>query len=105
MMHVYVYFYFNMNPCIYRRYLFVYILYINFCKSSVCICFNCMQFKTLCGIAQLDVGHVTICSAKRMTMLSHVACPNMGGWGCYNMVSELHFSTLSLDGLSKFELK
>jgi hypothetical protein len=45
MPHVYVYCYFSMNPFIYRTYLYVYVLYINFRKSSVCICFNCMQFK------------------------------------------------------------
>jgi hypothetical protein len=59
MLHVYVYCYFSMNPCIYIMYLSVYLLYIKFRKSSVCICFNCMQFKNLCGIAQLDVGYVT----------------------------------------------
>jgi protein-arginine kinase activator protein McsA len=26
-------------------YLFVYVLYIKFHKSSMCICFNCMQFE------------------------------------------------------------
>jgi hypothetical protein len=35
MLHVYVYYYFGMNPCIYKMYLSVYILYIMFCKSSV----------------------------------------------------------------------
>ena len=45
MLHVYVYYYFNMNLCIYITYFFVCILYINFHKSYVCICFNCMQFK------------------------------------------------------------
>jgi hypothetical protein len=30
-----------------------------------------------------------------------VAWPGLGGRGCYNMVSELQFSTLSLDGLRK----
>jgi hypothetical protein len=28
-----------------------------------------------------------------------------GGWGCYNMVSELQFSTLSLDGPSKMNVE
>jgi hypothetical protein len=45
MLHVYVYCYFSMNLCIHIMYLFVYVLYIKFCKSSVCICFNCMQFE------------------------------------------------------------
>jgi hypothetical protein len=38
---------------------------------------------------------------QRTKTIFGVAWPNMGGRGCYNMVSELHFSTLSLDGLSK----
>jgi hypothetical protein len=42
MLHVHVYYYFSMNLCIYKMYLFFYILYIMFHKSSVCICFNCM---------------------------------------------------------------
>jgi hypothetical protein len=36
---------FSMNPCIYGMYVFVYVLYIKFCKSYMCICFNCMQFE------------------------------------------------------------
>jgi hypothetical protein len=32
---------------------------------------------------------------------SGVAWPGLGGRRCYNMVLELQFSTLSLDGLSK----
>jgi hypothetical protein len=30
----------------------------------MCI-FNCMQLENLCGIAQLDVGYVIVCSAER----------------------------------------
>jgi hypothetical protein len=45
MLHVYVYCYFSMNLCIYEIYLSVYILYIMFHKSFVCIYFNCMQFE------------------------------------------------------------
>jgi hypothetical protein len=36
-----------------------------------------------------------------MKAFSRVAWPDMGGQGCYNMVLEIHFSTLSLDGPSK----
>jgi hypothetical protein len=32
---------------------------------------------------------------------SGVAWPDLGGQGCYNMVSELQFSTLSMDGPRK----
>jgi hypothetical protein len=44
MLHVCVYCYLSMNLCIYIMYLFDYVLYIKLCNSSVCICFNCMQF-------------------------------------------------------------
>jgi hypothetical protein len=47
MLHVYVYYYLSMNLCIYIMYLSVYILYIKLRKSSVCICFNCMQFEKI----------------------------------------------------------
>ena len=47
MLHVYVYYYFSMNPCIYIMYLSVYILYIKFRKSFVCICFNCTKFEKI----------------------------------------------------------
>jgi hypothetical protein len=42
MLHVYVYGYFSMNFFFYIMNLSVYILYIKFHMSSVCICFNCM---------------------------------------------------------------
>jgi hypothetical protein len=38
---------------------------------------------------------------QRMKEFSGVAWPDLGGRGCYNMVLELQFSTLSLDGSSK----
>jgi hypothetical protein len=44
-LHVYVFYYYSMNPCIYEMYFPVYVLYIMFRKSSVCIYFNCMQFE------------------------------------------------------------
>jgi hypothetical protein len=37
---------------------------------------------------------------QRIKPYSGVAWPGLVGQGCYNMVSELHFSTLSLDGPS-----
>jgi hypothetical protein len=42
MMHVYVYYYFGMNPCNYKMHLSIYVIYIKFHNSSVCICFNCL---------------------------------------------------------------
>ena len=63
------------------------------------------SLKILCGIAQLDVGYVTVCSTERMKSFSCVACLDMGRRGCYNMVLELWFSTLSLDGPRNFELR
>jgi hypothetical protein len=67
MLHVYVYCHFSMNPCIYIMYLSIYIfIYICFHRSSMCICILiACSSKSLCGIAQLDVGYVTICSAER----------------------------------------
>jgi hypothetical protein len=38
---------------------------------------------------------------QRMKVFSGVAWPGLGGRGCYNMVSDLQFSTLSLDRPSK----
>ena len=39
--------------------------------------------KILCGIAQLDAGYVTVCSAERTKVFSHVECLGVGGQGCY----------------------
>jgi hypothetical protein len=39
---VYVYYHLYMNPCNYICILYVYVIYICFLKSSVCIYFNCM---------------------------------------------------------------
>jgi hypothetical protein len=67
-----------------QMYLYVYVLYICFCKSSVCIyILIACSAKNLCGIAQLGVGYVTVCSAERMKVFSRVAWPDMGGRGCY----------------------
>jgi hypothetical protein len=54
-MHVYVYCYFSLNPCIYIIYLSFYIIYIKLRKSFVCICFNFMQFKKI--MWHSSVGH------------------------------------------------
>jgi hypothetical protein len=70
MLHVYLYCYFNMNPCIYTTYLFIYVLYINFCKSSVCICVNCIQFENFMWHSLL------------------------GCWVCYNMFPRENKSVL-----------
>ena len=71
MLHVYVYRYFGVNQCIYIMYFFVYILYICFRKSSVCIYFNCMQFK-------------------KFMWHSSVGC-----WVCYSMFRRENESVLS----------
>jgi hypothetical protein len=71
MLHVYVYYYFNMNSCFYIMYLSVYILYMKFHKGSMCICFNCMQFK-------------------KFMWHSSVGC-----WVCYNMFHRENESVLS----------
>jgi hypothetical protein len=85
-----------------QMHLYVHVIYICFRKRSVCIyILIACSAKNLCVIAQLDVGYVTVCSVERMKELSEVTWADLGGRGCYNMVSEIQFSTLSLDGLSK----
>jgi hypothetical protein len=37
--------------------------------------------KNLCGISQLDVGYVTVCSTERNKVFSHVSWPCLGGGG------------------------
>jgi hypothetical protein len=64
-------------------YLSVYIIYICFRKSSMCIYLIACGSKNLCGIAQLDAGYVTVCSTKRTKVFSHVSWPRLGGRGCY----------------------
>jgi hypothetical protein len=101
MMHVYVYCYFSVNPCIYIC-ICMFTFYIKcFRKSSVCMYLIAYSSKNSCGIAQLDVGYVTVCSAERKKEFYGVAWPGVDGRGCYKLVSELQFSTLSLDGLNK----
>jgi hypothetical protein len=39
--------------------------------------------------------------SRETKVFSGVAWPDMGGRGCYNIVSELQFSTLILDGPGK----
>jgi hypothetical protein len=65
MLHVHVYRYFSMNPCIYRCIrLFTFYIYVSARSLCVYILIAC-SLKNLCGIAQLDTGYVTICSAER----------------------------------------
>jgi hypothetical protein len=73
-------------------------LYIIFHARFLCVyVLIACSSKHLCGIAQLDAGYVTVCSAERTKAFSRVACLSVDGRGCYNMVSEIHFSTLSMD--------
>jgi hypothetical protein len=71
MLHVYGYCYFGMNPFIYIMYLFVYVLYVCFSKSSMCIYFNCMHLE-------------------KFMWHSLVGC-----WVCYNMFRRENESVLS----------
>jgi hypothetical protein len=90
-----------MNLCIYICIcLFTFYIYVSTRVLCVYILIACSS-KNLCGIAQLDVGYVTVCSTERTKVFSHVSWPDLGGRGRYNMVSELQFSTLSLDGPNK----
>jgi hypothetical protein len=49
-------------------------------------------------------GYVTFWLQEAQHESFSVACPILGGQGCYNTVSELHFSTLSLK-LCEWKLK
>jgi hypothetical protein len=59
---------FSMNSCIYKCiFLITFYIYI-FHKSSVCICILiACSSKKICGIAQLDVGYVTLCFHRENT--------------------------------------
>jgi hypothetical protein len=47
-------------------FIYLHFIYKSSARVMFVYMFNCMHFKkTLCGIAQLDVGYVTICSAER----------------------------------------
>jgi hypothetical protein len=67
-----------------------------------CIC--CMCISTI--ILYKSVNLQSICMFKYCIQFKIFTWHSpTGGWGCYNMVSELQFSTLSLDGPSKLKLK
>jgi hypothetical protein len=57
------------------------------CVSARALCvYNLIacSSKNLCGIAQLDVGYVTVCSTKREHKeFLGVALSGMDGQGCY----------------------
>jgi hypothetical protein len=92
MLHACVYCYFTMNLCIYTIYLSIYVLYIMFCKSSVCIYFNCMQFKKF--MWQLGAGYVTVCSVERTKMFSRVSWPDHGWSGTLHQHHPWHFLSI-----------
>jgi hypothetical protein len=48
------------------------------------IYFKCMQLEKSCGIAQLVVGYVTICSAERTRVFFGIAWLGMDGRERYN---------------------
>jgi hypothetical protein len=60
------------------RYIYIYI-YIYISARVLCV-------YILCGIAQLDVGYVIVCSAKRTRAFSRVSWPDLGGQGCYKSI-------------------
>jgi hypothetical protein len=66
MLHVYVYCYFSVNLCIYRG-ICMFTFYIYNASTRVLCVYILIAYssKNLCGIAQLDVGYVTICSVER----------------------------------------
>jgi hypothetical protein len=76
MLHVYVYYYFSVNLCIYRCIcMFTFYIYVSARVLCVYILIACSS-KNLCGIAQLDTGYVTVCSAERtVRVLCCIAWP------------------------------
>jgi hypothetical protein len=74
---------FCMNMCNYSMYLYVYVLYIISARVLCVYVLIACSSKSVGGIAQLDVGYVTLCSAERMKELSHVLWPGLGGRGHY----------------------
>jgi hypothetical protein len=88
MLHVYVYCYFSVNLCIHEMYLCVYDFFIYISTRVLCVyILIACSLKNLCGIAQLYIGYVAVCSAERMKVFSCVSWFDLGGRGCYNMVS------------------
>jgi hypothetical protein len=79
MLHVYDYCYFCVNLCIYRCIcMFTFYIYVSARALCVYILIACSS-KILSGIAQLDVGYVTVCSAERTKVFSCVSWPKLGG--------------------------
>jgi len=54
-----------------------------FRKSYVCMYLIANNSKILCGIAQLDVGYVIVCSAERKKELFGIVWPSVDGQGRY----------------------
>jgi hypothetical protein len=76
-MHVCVYFYFSMKSCIYVNYLSVkFYIYVSARALGVYNLIACSS-KNLFGIAQYDVGFVTLCFVERMKVFSDIAWPGM----------------------------
>jgi hypothetical protein len=63
----------------------MFMLYIYVSARALCvyILIACSSRK-LCGIAQMDVGYIIVCSVERRRELSGVVWPDLGGLGCYN---------------------
>jgi hypothetical protein len=102
MLHVHVYCYFNVNPCIYTCiWLFTFYVYSASARVLCVYILIACSLENLFGIAQLDTGYVIVCSTDRTKEFSGVAWLGMDGRGHYNMVSKLQFSMLSQDGLNK----
>jgi hypothetical protein len=61
--------------------------------------------KNLCGIAQLVVGCVTVCSTERTREFSGIAWASMDGWGYYKFKEEARFSEMIRDEIVDEEQK
>jgi hypothetical protein len=62
-----------------KMYLYVYVLYIYSARVLCVYILIACSSKNLCGIAQLDVGYVVVCSAEIIKEFSGVAWPGLGG--------------------------
>ena len=71
----------HMYLVVYVIYIYIYI-YVSARVFCVYILIACNS-KNLCGITQLDVGYVTVCSVERIKVFSGIACLDMCGQECY----------------------
>jgi hypothetical protein len=86
-----------------QMYLYVYILYINASARDLSV-YNLIAYssKNLCGIAQLDVGYVTVCSAERTERVLWCSVARHGWSGTLQFT--LFFKTLFHYSMSLYNI-